>query len=103
MEFPTDIHGIGNAIEAVVWWVLGGCMLIMGYLKPHVRRELLIVSTTLIAFGFSDIVEIFTGAWWRPWWLFMWKGACVLTLCWQWYGYRNRQLAIKTTTEPKGS
>ncbi|MHC4132622.1 MAG: hypothetical protein ACYSSP_06740 [Planctomycetota bacterium] len=34
-------------------------------------------SILLIAFGCSDFVEIRTGAWWRPWWLLVWKGGCL--------------------------
>ena len=30
-----------------------------------------------LLFGFSDYVEAHTGAWWRPWWLLFWKGACL--------------------------
>jgi hypothetical protein len=29
---------------------------------------------------FSDLVEARTGAWWKPWWLFVWKAACVLLM-----------------------
>jgi hypothetical protein len=31
-------------------------------------------------FGLSDLVEVTTGAWWRPWWLLAWKAACLLGL-----------------------
>ena len=37
-------------------------------------------AVVFIAFGVSDIVETTTGAWWRPWWLLVWKGVCVLAL-----------------------
>lgn len=94
MQLPSDIHGLGNAIEAVVWWILGICMLLAAYYKPQFRQQSLTVAAGLIAFGCSDIVEISTGAWWRPWWLLVWKAACVILLCWQWYVYRrDRQLS----------
>lgn len=32
-----------------------------------------------MAFGVSDIIELQTGAWWRPWWLLLLKAACLLS------------------------
>ena len=90
MEVPTDIHGIGNAIEALVWWVLGVCMLMAALARPIERNQCLLTAIALVLFGCSDIVEISTGAWWRPWWLLTWKGACVLILCRQWNAHRRR-------------
>ena len=46
----------------------------------RVRRRLLSAAVTFVAFGWSDVVEAHTGAWWRPWWLLVWKGLCVLAL-----------------------
>jgi hypothetical protein len=101
MTIPTDIHGIGNAIEAGVWWALGMCVLFTGCRQKQELRNVLIVGVTLILFGVSDVVEIPTGAWWRPWWLFAWKGFCVLLLCWQWYAYLKRRAAFRMSTDQK--
>jgi len=48
--------------------------------KPGPRRDAVAAAVAFVAFGGSDVVESFTGAWWRPWWLFAWKAACVLGL-----------------------
>jgi hypothetical protein len=48
------------------------------------------VACVLVAFGFSDVVEIQTGAWWRPWWLLVWKGACLLAMLGMWW-YRPKK------------
>jgi hypothetical protein len=90
MQLPTDIHGLGNAIEAVVWWFLAGCVLVAAYRKPLHRRSCLTVAIALLLFGCSDVVEISTGAWWRPWWLLVWKAACLATLLHQWLQHRKR-------------
>ena len=95
MQIPTDIHGLGNAIEAVVWWVLGISMLIAAYAKPTHRKQCLVSAIALVLFGCSDVVEISTGAWWHPWWLLVWKGTCVITLCWQLYTHRIRSKKSK--------
>jgi len=31
-----------------------------------------------LLFGISDLVEVQTGAWWDPWWLFTLKAFCVV-------------------------
>ncbi|HTD65354.1 MAG TPA: hypothetical protein VK846_02340, partial [Candidatus Limnocylindria bacterium] len=44
------------------------------------RPTLLVLALTLAVFGGSDLVEARTGAWWKPWWLFVWKALCVIGL-----------------------
>ena len=71
------VDGI-NAFE-VVWWI--GCGIVVGVKSlqadpPHHGRGLL-SAVTLVLFGLSDVVELQTGAWWRPWWLAVWKGLCI--------------------------
>jgi hypothetical protein len=45
-----------------------------------VRVRCLVAAVTLVLFGISDVVEVETGAWYRPWWLLVWKGVCVMVL-----------------------
>jgi len=76
-----DIHRDGNFIEAGVWFVIVALV----FLKRRrssaiVRSVLLLLAVTLAVFGGSDIVEAHTGAWWKPWWLFVWKAICVAVL-----------------------
>jgi len=74
----------GNLIEAGFWIVFGAGLAIAG--MRH-RRDLahlgLLSGTILFLFGISDLVEANTGAWWRPWWLLVWKGTCLsgMVLC----------------------
>lgn len=60
--------------------MVGLCFTVRTIAKTAFRKECSIAAVTLILFGFSDIVEASTGAWWRPWWLFVWKALCVLIL-----------------------
>lgn len=69
-----------NRIEAAVRFILAAGLLTVGIQRSRRRRLVLLAAITLIAFGFSDLVETKTGAWWRPWWLLVWKVACVLAL-----------------------
>jgi hypothetical protein len=48
--------------------------------EKRFRPTLLLLAVTLAVFGASDLVESRTGAWWKPWWLFVWKAICVLAL-----------------------
>jgi hypothetical protein len=81
MPVITDEFRQANQGEAVLWFVIGVMALFVAIRRPgYARKRCLILSPTLIAFGFSDLVEATTGAWWRPWWLFVWKAACVIVL-----------------------
>lgn len=70
-----------NALE-IVWWIGCGALVLTKSLRanhPHRQRGLL-AAITLILFGLSDAVELQTGAWWKPWWLLLWKATCVVVL-----------------------
>jgi len=46
--------------------------------RSRIRQwPLLAAAFVFLAFGLSDLVETQTGAWWKPWWLFVWKALCV--------------------------
>jgi hypothetical protein len=66
-----------NYLEAVLWWVMGVVILVAGVRRREHLRPAIVGSLTLVAFGLSDVVEVQTGAWWRPWWLLVWKAGCV--------------------------
>jgi len=51
-------------------------------------------AVAFLAFAGTDLVEMQTGAWWRPWWLLVWKAACVgvlVTLAIQHYRDQSHQ------------
>ena len=90
-----NIHSVGNAVEACVWFILAAVVFVAGYRHVDIRRIAWTASGALTLFGLSDIVEIQTGAWWRPWWLLVWKGACVVAfvmLLWVWY--KRKQIDV---------
>ncbi|GMU80367.1 MAG: hypothetical protein AMXMBFR47_02380 [Planctomycetota bacterium] len=73
----------GNRAEGVLWTSMGLGILLWSRRRDARQRRLSAQAMiVLILFGVSDFVEATTGAWWRPWWLFAWKAACVLLLIW---------------------
>lgn len=75
------IYEKGNYIEAGIWGVfaIGFGMAASGE-RGKRRSHRSMAAVTFLLFGISDLVEVQTGAWWHPWWLFLWKSACVISM-----------------------
>ena len=69
----------GNLAEGVLWIVVGACFA-AAMVRGGSRRMKLVAAINFVLFGCSDFVERRTGAWWRPWWLLLWKAACVAVM-----------------------
>lgn len=88
----------GNIIEGFFWVAIGVCFTV-ALRWPKQRGIKLVTAITFLMFGCSDFVEYQTGAWWRPWWLMLWKGACVCIMAAQLIVYvRGKRSASDTTT-----
>jgi hypothetical protein len=88
------VEALFNYCEAVLWFVLGGVVVIAARKQSAaVRRNAWIAFAAFLAFGVSDLIEVRTGAWWTPWWLFVLKAACVLVLA----GCLFRHLKLNVT------
>lgn len=87
----------GNFGEAVLWLVIAGIIAVRSRRADVVVRRLgVIAAAAFVAFGVADVVEAGTGAWWRPWWLLVWKAACVMVFVGLFAGYvRHRRLGRK--------
>jgi hypothetical protein len=72
---PVFIYG--NYVESCLWAGMGVIALVKRNSGWSVALGL-----TLVVFGVSDVVEAHTGAWYDPWWLFLWKAVCVLLILW---------------------
>lgn len=85
-----------NALE-LIWWPIVGIVVARRSYHQSPRWRLIgyVAAVCLILFGLSDGVELFTRAWWKPWWLLIWKGSCITALiaC---AGIRHRLLRHKT-------
>lgn len=71
-----------NAFECGLWLLLALSILLFG--RPAIlnRRERIVLALALLLMSASEALELRTGAWWRPWWLAVWKGACITIMAW---------------------
>ncbi len=63
---------VANVVEAALWFAVAALVVVKWRHAP--------AAIVLVTFGVSDLVETTTGAWWRPWWLLVWKAVCVVLL-----------------------
>jgi hypothetical protein len=94
LSTATDgLFRIANYAEAGLWTIVAAVFGVLAVKRPHpLRRRCIRAAAVFFLFGLSDIVEVHTGAWWRPWWLLIWKTSCVLAMMWLlWDHLRRRQ------------
>jgi hypothetical protein len=74
-----DYSSIYNTIEIGLWSVCGvGCIVTGLRRSGSVRLRCWFAAVVFFLFAASDAVELQTGAWWRPWWLLVWKAVCLI-------------------------
>ncbi len=70
-----------NLYEAILWFVISIALLytaIFDKSKNLYKINLIVSAVLFFFFGISDLIEMQTGAWWRPVGLLILKGACVI-------------------------
>lgn len=76
-----SFFAVGNYVEAALWIAIGLAFGVAALVRRGIhRRRCEEAAVVFLLFGLSDIVEVQTGAWWRPWWLLIWKAACVFAM-----------------------
>lgn len=74
---PFPLHRVFNQFEAGFWFLIA-LLLLLFYRRRLPRPWVWLLPLTFAVFGVSDVIEVQTGAWWRPWWLLVMKASCVL-------------------------
>lgn len=75
-----ELDQILNLAEAVLWFAIALILLLRARRTVACRMLLRVSSATFFVFGLSDLVEIFTRAWYQPLALLLLKTFCVMTL-----------------------
>jgi hypothetical protein len=92
-----DIEVIFNRFEAALWLLIAAWIALHALLRkirnPIVRFYQPTAALTFAAFGVSDIIESYTGAWWTPWWLFTLKLCCVAVFVFCYFALRRAKPA----------
>jgi len=99
MAFTPNLVAAFNLAEAGLWAVFAASTATLGHrvtgMTPWLRVSL---SMSFLAFGASDLVEVTTGAWWRPPLLLALKGAClagIIISFWLIQRHRKRSTVTK--------
>ncbi len=88
---PADLFSVANYAEAGLWLVVAATFFVLAARARTGARSRCVLAGILFAlFGLSDVVEVQTGAWWRPWWLLLWKASGVVALAGLLVEYRLR-------------
>ncbi|MGK0190183.1 MAG: hypothetical protein ACI9R3_006003 [Verrucomicrobiales bacterium] len=72
---PAALENFVNAVEIFVWIAIA--LVIARRAATTGNRKDWLPAAAFFAFGISDAIEMSTGAWWKPWWLLVWKVTCV--------------------------
>ncbi|RMF85294.1 MAG: hypothetical protein D6744_01640 [Planctomycetota bacterium] len=98
-----DVFVRGNQSEAALWLLVAAAFAWYAWRQDGVRRRRCWQAAgVFLAFGISDLAEIRTGGWWKPWWLFAWKAACVVAMVWLLIDDIRRKRAEKATAASNG-
>lgn len=84
VDFFTAVNGF-----EIVWWSLCAAICFQRA-RGKWRRLGRMAAILFLMFAMTDVTELQTGAWWRPWWLAGVKGICLMGLvsCGLW-GWRK--------------
>ncbi len=89
-ESAKTLHAWFNRVECAIWIVAGAWVLRRTWRQASPRRAAGALATAAFAaFAVSDVAEIQTGAWYRPWWLLAWKAACIACLIFCFVRFRS--------------
>lgn len=79
----TAFYENANYGEAVLWMVMGALLVGKAVIQNIPGRVYYFLAAgVFVIFGLSDVAEarLDTDTWWDPWWLGLWKVACVAAL-----------------------
>jgi len=82
-----------NYIESILWFSCAAILFVAGIntggMHGRYFKVICVVVPTFVALGISDVIEAYTGAWWRPWPLLLLKVTCVVIIAGCYYRYHR--------------
>ena len=86
----TGCFQLFNYIEIVLWFAFGlGLLLKANKLSKRQRILAIIAGIAFFLFAVSDIIETYTGAWWKPTWLLIIKCFCIIIFAFCFISYKK--------------
>src|SRR4029077_9883701 len=77
------VETIFNGCEALLWLVFAAVVAVrFRNSAGRLRRTSRAMAVFFVLFSASDVIEMQTGAWWRPLGLLLFKGVCLIGLLW---------------------
>ena len=80
LELTNTQYAIFNYLEAGLWLAICTVLLLRSRKESSNKATFIGLGVTLFLFGVSDIIEVHTGAWWKPKSLLFLKTGCVLSM-----------------------
>lgn len=74
------MYAVTNYIWSIVWFCLALGVVSDARAVVAGKYWRYALSLAFVAFGFSDIIEAKTGAWWQPTWLLFFKIFCIVSI-----------------------
>lgn len=78
-----------NFAEAGLWAAIGVVLLVRSVRAGSARRRAVSAGLVFLLFGFSDVIEMRTRAWYEPVGLLVFKAACIAGLLAVWALHRR--------------
>ena len=75
-----DLPAIYNCVEIGLWGTVGTGFLLRALRTGPYRKLKITAGMLFLLFAATEVIELRTGTWWRPWWLFTLKAVCVIGL-----------------------
>ena len=83
-----DIVLLYNYTEIFIWLAFSLVFWVPAFSRGEKHRWFCVIGgLAFMCASASELVEAYTGAWWRPWWLLVWKASfsVVFVLMFRWY------------------
>ncbi len=72
-KYAPQIVAAFNFCEAMLWISVGVTFGVLHHRRGGLSRLRFAIAVLFVTFGLSDLVEIRTGSWYDPPWMFAWK------------------------------